>query len=482
MGVLNNLKPESVFRYFEELCSIPHGSGHMDPIADYCVAFATAHNLEYYRDDLSNIIIVKNASKGYEQAPAIMLQGHLDMVCEKTAESTIDFLKDGLTLAIDGDFLYAEGTTLGGDNGIAIAMALAILDDDTLEHPRLEAIFTVDEETGLYGAEAIDVSMLQGKKLINLDSEEEGILTVSCAGGVTAEGLLPVKRQQSEGIQLKIQLSGLLGGHSGVEIDKMRGNANILMGRFLYTLNKEVNIQLIDIAGGQADNAIPRLTVLNILVAEGDVDKVKALAADYEHTLNNEYKTSDPEMKVTVENLGKISTAVFSKDSQEKTIVLLLALPNGIQAMSADIEGLVETSLNLGVLKVQEEGVALVSAVRSSIETAKKAVCDRISALMESLGGSVEFVGAYPGWEFKKDSPLRETVIRVFEKQYGKKPVIEAIHAGLECGFFAEKVEDIDCISLGPDMSGVHTVEERLSIPSVERTWVLLLEILKESK
>lgn len=482
MGVLKDLKPEIVFRYFEELCSIPHGSGYMEPIADYCVAFAKAHNLEHYRDSLSNVIIIKEASKGYENSPAVIIQGHLDMVCEKAADRNIDFMKDGLELAVDGDSLYAVGTTLGGDNGIAIAMGLAILDADNLEHPRIEAIFTVDEETGLYGAEAIDVSMLKGKKLINLDSEEEGIITVSCAGGVTAECILPVNREKVEGTKLKIVLSGLIGGHSGSEIDKERGNSNILMGRLLYRLNKEMDLHIIDITGGQADNAIPRETVLNLIVKDKDLSKVEGLVKEYQGILNNEYKTSDPNMTIKVEDLGKTNAEVLNMESVKKAVLMLLNMPNGIQAMSADIKGLVETSLNLGILKVLEDGIHIISSVRSSVESARNAVCDKLVALLEFLGGKVEFAGAYPGWEFKKDSELRETVIRVYEKQYGKKPAIEAIHAGLECGFFSEKIKDVDCVSIGPDMTGVHTVEERLSISSVERTWKLLLEILKESK
>ncbi|WP_312651029.1 aminoacyl-histidine dipeptidase [Aminipila sp.] len=482
MGVLNDLKPQIVFKYFEELCSIPHGSGHMELIGDYCVAFAKEHNLEHYRDNLSNVIIVKEASKGYENSPAVIIQGHLDMVCEKTAERDIDFLKDSLELGIDGDQIYANGTTLGGDNGIAVAMALAILASDDIEHPRLEAVFTVDEETGLYGAEAIDVSMLTAKKLINLDSEEEGIITVSCAGGVTAECILPIEREKVEGTQVKILITGLIGGHSGMEIDKERGNSNMLMGRLLYSLNKELTLNIVNIAGGQADNAIPRETVLNIVVADKDLSKLETLIKEYQSIISNEYKTSDPKVVVKVENLGKAKAEALNKESVKKTILMLLNIPNGIQSMSADIKGLVETSLNMGVLKVLEDGVHAIFSVRSSVETAKAAVCDKLTALMEFLSGKVQFAGAYPGWEFMKDSELRETVIRVYEKQYGKKPAIEAIHAGLECGFFSEKINGLDCVSFGPNMTGVHTVEERLSISSVERTWKLLLEILKESK
>lgn len=482
MGVLSDLKPEIVFKYFEELCSVPHGSGHMEPIGDYCVAFAKEHNLEHYRDNLSNVIMIKEASKGYENSPAVIIQGHLDMVCEKTADREIDFLKDGLELGIDGDDIYAKGTTLGGDNGIAIAMALAILASDDIDHPRIEAVFTVDEETGLYGAEAIDVSMLKAKKFINLDSEEEGVITVSCAGGVTAECILPVVREHLEGEQVKIIITGLIGGHSGIEIDKERANSNMLMGRLLYALNKEINFNIIEVAGGQKDNAIPKETVLNIVVADKDLDKAETLVNEYAAIISNEFKTSDPGITIKFERHGNVKTEVLNEEFTKKVIVMLLNIPNGIQSMSADIKGLVETSLNMGALKVLADGVHAIFAVRSSVETAKAALCDKLVSLMEYLGGKVEFTGAYPGWEYMKDSDLRETVIRVYEKQYGKTPIIEAIHAGLECGMFSEKIKDLDCVSLGPDMRGVHTVDERLSISSVARTWNLLLEVLKESK
>lgn len=482
MGVLKELQPQLVFKHFEGICGIPHGSGNMGPIGDYCVDFAKKRNLEHHRDEMGNVIIIKEASKGYENSPAIIIQGHIDMVCEKTADRQIDFLKDGLELAIDSDEIYAKGTTLGGDNGIAVAMAFAILDSDNLEHPRIEVILTVDEETGMYGAEAIDVSMLKAKKFLNLDSEEEGVITVSCAGGITAECKLPVTYEIVAGEQFKIVISGLIGGHSGIEINKERANSNMLMGRLLSKLEKEIALNIVEIAGGQKDNAIPKETILNILVAEKDASKVDGLIKEYELALNNEFKTSDPDIVVKSEKIGKNSIKALDDESTKKAIFMLLNIPNGVQSMSADIDGLVETSLNMGVLKLEENEMNLIFAVRSSVETAKDAVCDRLISITEFLGGKVEFSGSYPGWEYKKDSELREAVINVYEKQYGKKPVIEAIHAGLECGMFSEKIKDLDCVSIGPNMKGVHTVDERLSISSVERTWKLILEVLKESK
>ncbi len=482
MGVLKDLQPKLVFKYFEEICGIPHGSGNMKQIADYCVAFAKEHNLEHYRDELNNVIIVKEASKGYENSPAIILQGHLDMVCEKTSDCDIDFMTDGLEVAIDGDDVYAKGTSLGGDNGIAVAMVLAILDSKELEHPRVEAVFTVDEETGLYGAEAIDVSMLKAKKFLNLDSEEEGVITVSCAGGITSDCILPIALESVDGEQVEIVISGLVGGHSGMEINKQRANSNMLMGRFLNKLNKEIKFNIIDVAGGQKDNAIAKETVLKIVVSDKDLSKVEELVSNYQSILKNEFKTSDPNITVTYKNTGKNSIMALNDESTNKAIFMLLNIPNGVQAMSADIDGLVETSLNMGALKIVENEMHAIFAVRSSVETSKKALCERLESITGFLGGKVEFSGAYPGWEFMKDSQLRENVIKVYEKQYGKEPVIEAIHAGLECGLFSEKIQNLDCVSIGPNMSGVHTVDERLSISSVQRTWELVLGVLKESK
>ncbi len=482
MGVLKGLEPQLVFDYFEEISAVPRGSGNMEPIGNYCEEFAKKHNLEYYRDELHNVIIVKEATKGYEDSPAIIVQGHLDIVCEKTPESKIDFMVDGLDLAVDGDTLYAKGTTLGGDNGIAVAMALAILASDNLEHPRIEAVFTVDEETGLYGAEAIDVSMLKAKKFLNLDSEDEGIITVSCAGGVTAECTLPIKRESKEGIKLNIIITDLQGGHSGIEINRGRANSNKLMGRFLYSLGKEVSFNLIDAFGGVKDNVIAKHTNVEIITDEANLPAIEEAVKVYQHDIGNEYKTSDPEITIKFENLGKEKLSALDEESSNKVIYMLLTLPNGVQSMSADIEGLVETSLNWGAFKIEENSALFIAAIRSSIETAKAAVCDRVLAITKNLGGTVEFTGPYPGWEYKKDSQLRDTVMRVYEKQYGKAPIIEAIHAGLECGMFSEKIEDLDCVSIGPSMTGVHTVDEKLSISSVERTWKLIVEVLKESK
>ena len=484
MDELKNLQPEAVFDFFREIAAIPHGSGNTGQISDYLVKFAKDRGLEYYQDEANNVVIFKPASPGYEDAPRVMIQGHMDMVCEKTPDSAIDMEKDGLTLAVDGDWLYAENTTLGGDDGIAVAMALAAMDSDELQHPGIDAVFTVDEEIGMLGAEAIDVSRISARKMINIDSEEEGIITVSCAGGVTASVHLPVRRQTGRGVLCHIRIDGLLGGHSGIEIDKEHGNANIMMGRLLYALSEHVDFSLVKLAGGTKDNAICKLSEAEILTESADIDALRDLCDEMNKTFAHELRSPDPEVCVTfTAETPEVSAEALDRDSTRCVIAYLMQTPNGIQNMSTEIEGLVETSLNLGALSMDEAEMVAVYAVRSSVATRKDYLCDKLESLSALLGGSVQYSGAYPGWEYREDSVLRDTCIEAYTKLYGKAPEIDAIHAGLECGLFAGKMgDDFDAVSFGPDMSGVHTTDEKLSISSVERTWKLLCEILKNCR
>lgn len=487
MSVLANLKPEKVFHYFEKICSIPHGSYDTKKISDYLKKFAQDRGLTCYQDNDNNIIIIKEATKGYENSDPIILQGHMDMVCEKTPESTIDFKKDGLDIYVDGDWVKARGTTLGGDNGIAIAMSLAILDSDEYEHPKLEFIATVDEEVGLLGAASIDVSKLTAKKFINIDSEEEGIFTVSCAGGVTVENTLPITYKDADGIKAHLKVSGLLGGHSGIEINKERANANVLLGRALNLISEKYDILLIDANGGSKDNAITKLSEANILFTDAtkqQFEEAKSAITDFSKTVAHEFKVTDPDIKIELELKDEAAKKVkaFDEDSTRRVITYLVLTPYGVQHMSKEIHGLVETSLNIGVLKTEENKVSTVYAVRSSSDSRRDMMVEKLRVLTKYLGGKTELSGAYPGWEYMADSKLREQTVEVFERVYGHKPKIEAIHAGLECGLFAGKIPDLDCISIGPDMAGVHTPDERLSIPSTERTFNLLVEILKASK
>ena len=479
MAVLSGIEPREVFRYFEEICAIPHGSGNTKQISDYCVSFAKEHGLEYIQDSSNNVIIFKDGTAGYEQSAPVMLQGHLDMVCEKSPDCAIDFEKDGLALRLEGGIISADGTTLGGDDGIAVAMALAILDADDIPHPPLEVVLTVDEEIGMLGAADLDCSSLKSRMMINIDSEDEGVLLVSCAGGVSAVCRLPIDREKGTGTAVTLKISGLAGGHSGVEIDKGRANANQLLGRTLNELGKSVPYALIYAEGGLKDNAIPRAAEAGLVVASEYIPTVKAFAAEYNDIFASEYRASDPELSFTAAVGEEESFEVVDSDSKKRMIAALLNLPGGIQRMSLDIPGLVQTSLNMGILKTGDNEMIMSFAVRSSVGTEKTELVSRLTNLTELLGGTVELTGNYPAWEYKTDSKLRKLMIEIFEEQYGKKPAVEAIHAGVECGLFAGKLSGLDCVSIGPDMKDIHTPNERMDAASVERTWKYVLEILR---
>ena len=482
MSVLKDLQPERVFYYFEEITKIPHGSGNTKQISDYLVGFARAHGLKYIQDESNNVIIFKDASKGYEKAPCVILQGHMDMVCEKTPESSHDFTKDPLELVVEGDYVSAKDTTLGGDDGIAVAYALALLEDDSLCHPALEVLITVDEEIGLLGAAALDTTPLKGRYLINLDSEEEGYLWVGCAGGLTAQTNIPVKYQEADGMKYEITVSGLLGGHSGSEIDKNRANATLLLGRFLFEAREKGSYVLAEIEGGQKDNAIPRTARALILTDEETGAEIQKFAGEFTRNLQKEYTGSDDGITVTAEARGTGKEPVLHPVSLEKVLFFLIHYPNGIQKMCGYMEGLVETSCNLGITRLTPEGLACSASVRSSVATEKKALADKIAYLTEFLGGEYKAEGDYPSWEYKQDSRLRPYMVDVYEKLFHVKPQVRVIHAGLECGLFYEKIPGLDCVSLGPDMKDIHTTEEQLSISSVQKVWEYLLEVLKNMK
>ena len=476
MRILEGLEPKNVFRFFEEMCAIPHGSGNTKAVSDWCVAFARERGLEYHQDSLNNVIIIKEATPGYENAGAVILQGHLDMVCEKEAGCTKDMAREGLDLEVDGDFVKAKGTTLGGDDGIAVAMALAALDDDSIPHPRLEAVFTVDEEIGMLGAVDIDVSPLRGKTLINLDSEDEGVFTVSCAGGNMTLCTLPVRRAAFDGTALTIRVDGLQGGHSGTEIHKGRANASMVLGRCLRSAGKAAETRLVRADGGLKDNAIPNRAEAQIVTA--DEAAVRQAIAALEADLRTEYRVTDPGIRLTVEPCAPAFVPMDAA-STARAACLLSCVPNGVQVMSADIAGLVQTSLNLGILKTNEAAVTASFCVRSSVDSEKQMLKDRLACLMEQLGGSVSFSGDYPGWAYLEHSPLRDRMIEVYREQYGCEPKVEAIHAGVECGMFAGKIPGLDAVSTGPDLLEIHTPRERMSISSVQRVWKFLLEVLR---
>ncbi|MEE1443136.1 MAG: aminoacyl-histidine dipeptidase [Blautia sp.] len=482
MSVLENLQPQRVFHYFEEITKIPHGSGNTKEMSDYLVNFAKEHGLRYIQDESNNVILFKPAAKGYENAPTVMLQGHMDMVCEKTPDSSHDFTKDALKLQVEGDFISAQGTTLGGDDGIAVAYGLALLEDETLEHPALEVVITVDEEIGLLGATALNAEPLQAKYLINLDSEEEGYLWAGCAGGMTAVSELPVRYQEETNERWKVTVSGLAGGHSGAEIDKNRGNATLVLARFLKEAKEQGAYAISELNGGLKDNAIPRTAQALILAGKEEGTAIAAYAKVFTEALQKEYTGSDEGIYVTVEAQGIGTEPVLHPVSQEKVLFFLMQYPNGIQKMCGFMEGLVETSCNLGITKLTPKALVGSASVRSSVGSAKKALADKIAYLTEFLGGDFQIEGEYPSWEYKQDSTLRPLMVEVFREMYHREPEVKVIHAGLECGLFYEKIPGLDCVSLGPNMQDIHTTEEKLSISSVERVWEYLLEVLKKIK
>ena len=478
--MLEHLKPERVFYYFEKMCEIPHGSGNTKQISDFCVNFAKEQGLEYYQDADNNVIIVKEASAGYEAAEPVILQGHLDMVCEKTADCPKDMEKEGLDIYVDGDFVRAKDTTLGGDNGIAVAMAMAILKDKTLSHPRVEAVFTVDEEIGLLGAGSIDVSPLKGKTMINIDSEDEGIFTVSCAGGNSTICRLPINTKEYEGVVYTLEITGCKGGHSGVEIDKGRCNPNVLMGRLLQDIQRGASLQIVSVDGGLKDNAIP-VQSKAVIVCDQEI-VLKASVEQMQVVFANEYAGTDPDIQITLTRDENIKVNVMDEASTQKVICLLTCMPNGVQKMSMDIAGLVQTSLNIGIVETHEDYFRMSFCVRSSVDSEREMLNRRIGTMITQLGGTMEIEGAYPGWEYKKDSRLRDLMVDVFKDQYGKEPTVEAIHAGLECGMFAGKIPGLDCVSIGPNLDQIHTVRENMSISSVQRVYEFVLEVLKRMK
>ena len=478
MDVWEHLTPKAVFTFFEAICRIPHGSGHVEQISRYLVTFARERGLRFLQDAMGNVVIFKDGTPGYEEAAPVILQGHMDMVCEKAPDCRRDMTREGLALAVDGDMIYAEGTTLGGDDGIAVAMMLAILDAHDLPHPPIEAVFTVDEEIGMLGAAAIDVHMLRGRRMLNIDSEDEGVFTVSCAGGSVASCVLPVCRTPAAGEALCVTLEGLQGGHSGVEIHKGRGNANVLMGRVLYAIAQRTAMRLVSVNGGGKDNAIARQCTAQIIVS--CADEARDACAILEKTLQEEYRVTDPDIRLCVTD-GQMAPAMDVHSSQ-KVICMLLNLPHGVQTMSADIDGLVQTSLNMGILATTAEQVEATFCVRSSLESQKQLLWQQLESLMTLLGGTVAISGDYPGWAYRRNSPLRELMVAVFTEQYGYAPRVEAIHAGLECGLFCGKLPGLDCLSFGPTIQEIHTCRERMSISSVQRVWRMLTEALRRMK
>ena len=479
MRILENLEPQNVFYYFEEICKIPHGSGNTRQISDYLKAFADEHGLYCRQDELNNIIMIKEASKGYEDHEPVLLQGHMDMVAVKDADCTIDMTKDGLQLEILGGRLTAKGTSLGGDDGIAVAFALALLAGDQYHHPRIELILTVDEEVGMEGATGLTVDDLTAKRMINLDQEEEKMFIVGCAGGARIDIRKKTETEQVNGMLCKLKISGLQGGHSGQEINKERGNAICLMGRLLAALQEKTPIYLKEVNGGTADNAIPNEVCAEIVVTEWTED-IAAFMEEKFCGLKAEFAGKEDGLKCELQvGAEDALIEVCNRKDSEQWIHLLNVIPHGVIANSVKMKGLVETSLNPGILNVSAVEGMVSTSVRSSNAAAKEALINQLKSLAALCDATVGIRGDYPGWDYDPDSPLREKMVTIYEEMYGVKPQIEAIHAGLECGIFQSKIPGLDCVSIGPDMQDIHTTRETLSIPSVQRVWKFLLKVLE---
>lgn len=477
---MTNLTPERVFYYFKQISDVPRGSGNCGGMARYCKNFAINHNLKYIKDDADNVVIFKDGTPGFENSEPVILQGHTDMVCQKTENADTDFINRGVELFVDGDFLKAKETTLGADNGIAVAMILAILESDSIPHPPIEAVFTADEEIGLIGAGKLDMNILSAKKMINLDSEEDDTVTVSCAGGCHFLAKTPLSYQDKTGTEITITLKGFKGGHSGVEINNNRVNADTLAGRFLNHIKQTVDFGIINIKGGDKDNAIPNKCTIELCV--DDVDLFIDSSKEYLDIIKSEIADKENGFTFSVDKGEKASYKVLSDDIKDKLIFALTCVPNGVLEMSAEIPDLVQTSLNLGVLKIENGVLSLHFGLRSNKKSGLSFLQEKLVAFFDSVNWETDTNGHYPPWEFKEDSELREIYKNVYKDYFGKEPKVEAIHAGLECGVFADAIEGIDCISIGPALYDVHTVNEKLSISSTENVFNILLKILEKLK
>ena len=482
---IENPKLQLVFKYFSQISKIPRGSGNEKAISDYLVSEAKRLGLEVIQDKALNVIIKKPGTKGYENSPGVILQGHMDMVCEKNKDTVHDFTKDEIKLRVEGDYLYATGTTLGADNGIAVAMGLALLACDDTPHPPLEVLYTVNEEVSMIGAMKLDGSIFKGRYIINVDSEEEGKITVSCAGGVTA--IITIDKEYKEVSSSKtaynIGIKGLQGGHSGMEIDKKRGNSNVLMGRVLNHICKNgISYDLVSIHGGLKNNAIPRESECVILIDDNNKEALQKEIGNILDIFKNELKTSDPGVILECNKGEETYDKALSDDVKNKIIGVLNLMPRGIQTMSPDIEGLVESSTNLGVVVTNDNDIKLEFATRSSVKSLKEDLNYRMELLSKFMGVKLDLEDDYPEWEYAKNSKLEKICEDTYEEITGKKPEIVALHAGLECGLLLDAIKGAEAVSIGPDLFDVHTPNEHLSISSTEKTWDYLVAILKNIK
>lgn len=474
--IVQGYQPKKLFEFFEEICAIPHGSGNEAGIADYLVEFARARGLACHRDAVNNVFIKAPATKGLEHCPAVLLQGHTDMVCEKNNDTEHDFTRDGLKLFVEDGWLGAKGTTLGGDDGIAVAMMMTILDGQ-IPHPAVECLFTVEEEVGLLGAESFDYSLVSASRMINMDSEDEACVTAGCAGGLRTDLAIPVEYTEAKGTAVEIRLGGLAGGHSGADVHRGRANANKLMGRMLQALSKEFDFHLCTIEGGSKDNAIPRECVA-VVCTEG-LTLMPEKVAKLTNMLMAELCAEDAGFTVQC-NTVTLPAVCFDRDSTARVICAIATVASGVLAMSNNIEGLVEYSRNLGIIRTEQGSVHLTLSSRSAIESQLDASIDELDALATLCGGSTRHHSRYPGWSYAKESPIRDQYLAAYAALFGKTPEVSVIHAGLECGIIRSRLPQMDMISVGPNMRNIHSPNERLDLASCERFWQVIAKILSE--
>ncbi len=478
--VLGGLEPQKVWDYFEEICQIPRPSKKEDKIAAYMLDWARKHNFETQKDKLGNIVIRKKATVGMENRKSVCIQGHIDMVCEKNADVEFDFDNDPIQPYIDGDWVKAKGTTLGADNGIGVAMGMAILDSDNIPHPAMELLCTLDEETGLTGAMQLGSNLLDSDILINLDSEEDGHFTIGCAGGLNTSGSFKYDSdfvpENTASYQLSVK--GLKGGHSGIEIHDGRGNAIKMMNRLLKNLTHEFNISLSSINSGSKHNAIPREAFATVVVPTVTEKDFNEFIKSFDKTLKNEWKTKEPNINVSAEKTD-MPKRVMTEDFQTRLLNSFYAMPHGVIRMSPDIAGLVQTSTNFAIVETREDEVYVLTSQRSSIESEKADIASMVKASLELGGAQVKLGDGYPAWTPDVESPILKTAVKVYKDLFGKEPVIEAIHAGLECGLIGEKYPHMDMLSFGPNLEEVHSPDERVQISTVDKAWKLLLAVLK---
>lgn len=474
-----NLEPKKFWYYFNEICKIPHGSGNEAALAEYITCFARERGLEYKKDEKGNVVVRKPATTGASRC-GVILQGHLDMVCESEPNATVDFTKDPIRPIIKDGWVWADCTTLGADNGVAVAAALAILDSKDLKHGPLECLFTVEEEVGLNGAAELAPDMLTGKTLLNLDCEPEGIFFIGCAGGEYSNAKIGYKRVAVPGgfVGMEITVTGLLGGHSGIEIHKQRANSNKLLARVLGAINSECGLRLAQFNGGTKDNVIPSHSVATIAVLAADKSKVENIVAEYQKIFSDEFKVTDPGCKLNIKSAQL--TDVISQEDGNKVLSLLEASPHGVLMMSFAIPGLVQTSCNLAVVKTAEDHCFAQYSVRSSVASETNWIRNQITALAKLVGASFETTGAYPGWQPNVDSPVLKVAKGVYQEIFNSEPEVTAVHAGLECGLIMSKFNEIDALSFGPNMKDIHSTAERVEIGSVQRFWNLLTKLLEK--